>query len=209
MIVAIWMWPRIAAVVAGWGPAPVLATAMLVILSVATESRVMSHLFPFLVVAAIEATADRWTPRRALAFAGLALVWSKLWWRIGYDQPHDAWSWPDQRFTMHQGPWASDATFLAHLGAAAVTAAILVLVLRAPTRRSLHPGRPTHQVAGSHSTQLEHQDSWRAPSIARFAAACGSARSLGLRMTGLARRRRRSLPQSVPAKTGTSRRGTR
>jgi hypothetical protein len=90
----------------------------------------MSHLFPFVVVVAIEATAARWTPRRGLVFAGLAAVWSKLWWKIGYDQPHDAWSWPDQRFTMHHGPWASDQAFLAHLAAAVVSAAVPVIVLR-------------------------------------------------------------------------------
>jgi hypothetical protein len=129
-VVAIGAWPRIAAVVARWGPAAVAMAAMLLILSIATESRVMSHLFVFLVVAAIEATAERWTPRRAIVFAGLAVVWSKLWWRIGYDQPHGAWTWPDQRFTMHHGPWASDEAFLAHLAAALVTAAVLAIALR-------------------------------------------------------------------------------
>jgi hypothetical protein len=130
VLVAIGGWHRVAAVIARWGPAAVAMAAMLVVLSLATESRVMSHLFPFVVVVAIEATAERWTPRRALGFAGLAVVWSKLWWRIGYDRPHDAWSWPDLRFTMHHGPWASDATFLAHLAAALITAAVLVRVLR-------------------------------------------------------------------------------
>ncbi|MEO7730576.1 MAG: hypothetical protein ABIY55_06350, partial [Kofleriaceae bacterium] len=147
VIVAIAAWPRVATVVAGWGPAAVAITGMLALLSIATESRVMSHLFPFLVVVTIEATADRWTRRRALVFAGLALVWSKLWWRIGYDQPHDAWSWPDQRFTMHQGPWASDATFLAHLAAAVVTAAILILVLRARPRGAAVPGHSSQEIA--------------------------------------------------------------
>jgi len=130
VLVAIGAWPRVAAVVARWGPAAVAIAAMLVVLSLATESRVMSHLFVFVVVVAIEATAARWTPRRALVFAGLAAVWSKLWWRIGYAQPHDAWSWPDQRFTMHHGPWASDQAFLAHLAAALVSAVVLVVVLR-------------------------------------------------------------------------------
>jgi hypothetical protein len=134
VIVAIGAWSRVAVVVARWGPAAVGMAAMLLVLSIATESRVMSHLFPFVVVVAIEATAARWTPRRALVFGGLAAVWSKLWWNIGYDQPHDAWGWPDQRFTMHHGPWASDATFLVHFAAALITAAVLAVMLRREPR---------------------------------------------------------------------------
>jgi hypothetical protein len=136
VLVAIGAWPQVAVVVARWGPAAVATAAMLVVLSLATESRVMSHLFPFVVVVAIEATAERWTPRRALVFGGLAAVWSKLWWKIGYDQPHDAWSWPDQRFTMQHGPWAGDPAFLAHLAVAVVSAAVLAVVLRGEPRRS-------------------------------------------------------------------------
>jgi hypothetical protein len=130
VVIAIGAWRRVAAVVSRWGPAAVAMAAMLLVMSIATESRVMSHLFVFAVVVTIEATAERWTPRRALVFAGLAAVWSKLWWKIGYDQPHNAWGWPDQRFTMHHGPWASDEAFLAHLAAAVVSAAVLVAVLR-------------------------------------------------------------------------------
>ncbi|HEU4729432.1 MAG TPA: hypothetical protein VFT22_16135 [Kofleriaceae bacterium] len=147
-LVAIGAWRHVAAVIARWGPAAVVMAAMLVILSIATESRVMSHLFVFAAVCAIEATAERWTPRRAVVFAALAAVWSKLWWKIGYDVPHDARGWPDQRFTMHHGPWASDLTFVLHLAAAVITAAVLAYMLRPPGQRRVSAS-PNRQITAS------------------------------------------------------------
>jgi hypothetical protein len=73
-----------------------------------------------------------WTRARVAVLAVVAIAWSKLWLVIGYDTPHDAFAWPDLRYTMNQGPWASMDTFVAHAIAAVVTGAVLALVIRQP-----------------------------------------------------------------------------
>ena len=130
VIVAILAWRRVATVVAEWGPAAVLAFAMVIMMALSPEGRHLTHLMPFAIVATIQATNARWTPRRTLVFAAAAAVWSKLWLRLGYDTPGDPFTFPDQRYTMHFGEYANDTTFVAHLAAAAVTTLVLATALR-------------------------------------------------------------------------------
>ena len=138
VLVAVGAWRWIARLAASWGPAMSIALAMIVAFSIGTQSRQMIHLMPLLVTMTIAATARWWTMRTTLVFAALCLVWSKLWWKIGYDQPLDALRWPNQRYFMNLGPWASDAAFLAHLAATAMTAvALYALFRRSP--RDHHP----------------------------------------------------------------------
>jgi hypothetical protein len=114
-------WRRIGEIVAGWGPAFVLAFAMLVVFAAGSNSRQWNHLFPFVVAGAIAATNERWTTWRVWAFAGVALLWSKVWLKIGYET-HINWrEFPNQRYFMNHGPYASDTMYLLHLGAAACT----------------------------------------------------------------------------------------
>jgi len=130
VLVAIGAWPRIAATASRWGPTAVLTLGIVVISSVSSDARHLLHVMPFIIVITVTATADWWTPRRALVFAAIYLVWSKVWLKIGYTSVHDSLSWPDMRFFMQHGPWASDTTFLAHLIAAVVTAVGLWLLFR-------------------------------------------------------------------------------
>ena len=130
VLVAIAAWRRIAACAARWGPTAVLALGFAVVSSVSSDARHLLHAMPFLIVIAVTATADWWTPRRALGFALIYLPWSKLWLRIGYTTVHDSLAWPDLRFFMQHGPWATDATFLAHLAGVVITAIALWLLLR-------------------------------------------------------------------------------
>ena len=130
VLVAIAAWPRLAAVLADWGPGAVLAAGMLVVAAVNADGRHLIHLFPLLVAATFTATDGWWTRRRALGFALLGVGWSKLWWHIGYDQVHNSRTWPDLRWFMQQGPWASDETFLWHLGGCVVSALVLVALAR-------------------------------------------------------------------------------
>jgi hypothetical protein len=136
VLLAIGAWSRVASTAARWGPAAVLGLATLVLSSVSSDARHLLQIMPFVTVVTITATASWWTPRRALAFAGIYLVWSKLWLTIGYTAIHNSLTWPDQRFFMHHGPWATDATFLAHLAGVVVTAIVLWLVLRRPVTTS-------------------------------------------------------------------------
>ncbi len=131
VLVAVLAWRRASAVAVEWGPAAAIGAAMIVWFSVASESRQWIHLFPLLVALAIAATRDLWTPRRTLAFAAIALPWSKLWFVIGFDRINGHHEYPDQRYFMHHGPYASDAMYLIHLAAAAVTAIALTFLLRA------------------------------------------------------------------------------
>ncbi|HTR49744.1 MAG TPA: hypothetical protein VMJ10_03490 [Kofleriaceae bacterium] len=122
VIVAIFAWRRIAELAAEWGPAIVLALAMVLAFATGSQARQWIHLFPLLVAVAIAATETRWTRTLAIAFGAACLAWSKLWFHIGWDSVHTWFDSPDQRYYMHLGQWASDASYLWHLGAALVTA---------------------------------------------------------------------------------------
>lgn len=135
VIVAICAWRRIAALAAEWGPVVAVALAMTLVLAAGSQSRQWIHLFPLLVALAIGATEARWTARVTAGFVVLAIAWSKLWFHIGYDQVHHWFEFPDQRYYMHLGPWASDRSYLIHLVAALVTA-IPIAVLTWRGRRA-------------------------------------------------------------------------
>ncbi len=130
VLVAIGAWRDIARIAASFGPGALLALAMIVAFAVGSESRQWLHLFPLLVALTIAGTHEWWTPKRAIAFAVLCLAWSKLWWGIHYDLPTSPFEWPALRYFMQQGPWASDETYLWHLGAVAVTALVLLALRR-------------------------------------------------------------------------------
>jgi hypothetical protein len=154
VVLAIVAWPRVAERVAAHGAVAIAAVALTIALSIDTESRVLAGLWPFVIVAVVDAIA--WTARSAAIVAGLGFAWSKLWWHLGYDRAIDAFAWPNLRYTMHDGPRASDATFLAHGAAAAITGAVLVLALKSTIdsrgdRGYLQGRRPIDQDA-SHSS---------------------------------------------------------
>lgn len=128
VIVAVISWPRACAIAAEWGPGAAIAAGMLVGFSAASESRQWIHLFPFVIVLALAATAELWTTRRAVGFAVLALAWSKSWLRIGFDHVAGWHDQPDQTYFMHIGPYASDRMYAIHGIAAAVTAIVLTTV---------------------------------------------------------------------------------
>jgi hypothetical protein len=130
VIVAMLAWPRVAAVVAEWGPSAVLAFAMAVALAVSPEGRHLTQLMPSVIVATIHATAPRWNLRRVLVLAALAVAWSKVWLKIDYDRAIYQFAFPNQRYFMQFGEYSNDTTFVAHLIAAGVTALVLALVLR-------------------------------------------------------------------------------
>jgi hypothetical protein len=135
IVVALFCWRGVARVTAAWGPSAVIAIAMVVAFAAGSESRQWSHLFPFLVAATIAATHERWTPRRALGFLALAVAWSKIGLTIGYDRHVNWLEFPNQRYFMTQGPYASDTMYVVHLIAAAVTAGIVFWLVRAPVVR--------------------------------------------------------------------------
>jgi len=140
ILVAALYWRQLAAVCARWGPSAVLALAMVLAFAAGSNSRQWNHLLPFLVAAAIAATAPRWTGRTVAVFALLSLIWSKLWLRIGYDV-HDNWlRFPNQRYFMNHGPYANDTMYLAHAIAAALTLVVLAVLLG---RRGPSPSRGT------------------------------------------------------------------
>lgn len=130
MIVAALSWRRIASTAAAWGPAAVLALALALAFAAGGNSRQWNHLVPFVVAATIAVTHTRWTWQRVRAFAVLALVWSKVWLTIGYDRHRNWLEWPNQRYYMNHGPYATDTMYLVHLGAAAVTGALIYVMLR-------------------------------------------------------------------------------
>jgi hypothetical protein len=63
-------------------------------------------------------------------FAAIAVAWSKVWIKLGYDVHIAFWNFPNQRFFMNHGPYASDTMYVVHLCAAVVTAGAVILMLR-------------------------------------------------------------------------------
>lgn len=139
ILLAIAAWPRIAALAARWGSGAVLGLGLIVITCVQADGRHLLHLSPFLIVVTI--SAIRWNWQRAVAVAIVGLGWSKIWWKIGYEQVHKSREWPDLRWFMHHGPWAANDTFAWHLGAAIVSALVLALVFR--RYRVIEPADPS------------------------------------------------------------------
>ncbi len=131
VLVAMICWRRIAAIAAEWGPAAVLALGLALAFAAGSNSRQWNHLLPFVVALTIAATADAWTPRRVIAFAVLALAWSKVWLVIGYDRPLAWHEFPNQRYFMNTGPYAADGPYFVHLVAAVFTLLGLIVLLRA------------------------------------------------------------------------------
>lgn len=123
---ALLVWRRAARVADDWGPAFVIAMAMVVAFFAASNSRQWNHLFPVLVTVTIAATADAWTPSSVGWFAVVAAPWSKVWLRIGYDHNSGWHTFPQDNYFMNHGPYASDLTWAVHLVAAAVTIAAMV-----------------------------------------------------------------------------------
>jgi hypothetical protein len=140
ILVAGFCWRRIARVTAAWGPSAVVAIAMVLAFAAGSQSRQWIHLFPFLTAATIAATHERWTARRALGFLVLAVAWSKLGLTIGYDHHVNWLAFPNQRYFMTQGPYASDTMYLVHLVAASVTAGFVIWIVRAPAAALDRPG---------------------------------------------------------------------
>lgn len=143
MLVAVLRWRRIAALAAAWGPGAALALAMALAFAASSQSRQWVHLVPLVVALAIAATDDVWTARRALAFVALALPWSKLWLVIGYDVHVAHREFPNQRYYMHHGPWASDTTYALHLVVCAMSAAVIYLLLRPASANALTGSTPS------------------------------------------------------------------
>jgi len=130
-LVALLHWRRVAAWAARLGPGAVFALGLLVAFAAGSQSRQWNHLVPLLVIATLVVTNERWTAPRAVGFALLTLAWSKVWLTIGYDRPLKFHEFPNQRYFMNLGPYASDTMYIVHLGAALITAVALVLLLRA------------------------------------------------------------------------------
>jgi len=123
VLVAIMSWPRVARTCASWGPAAVIALGLFVLNAVTTESRTLNHLVPFVIVLVVHSTD--WTRGRALAFAALALAWSKVWVVIDYtDRDHSF------AYMAQQGPWSSDSAYVIQAIAVVVTAGLLIAAWR-------------------------------------------------------------------------------
>ena len=123
VLVAIACWPRVARTAASWGPAAVIALGLFVLNGVTTESRTLNHLIPLVIVLAIQ--SSEWTSGRVLAFAAVALAWSKVWVVIAYSDRDSSFA-----YMMQQGPWSSDSAYLIQAVAVVVTGGLLIAAWR-------------------------------------------------------------------------------
>jgi hypothetical protein len=128
--VAILAWRRVGATVWSWGPAATIGLAMVVVFAAGSNSRQWLHLLPLLVAATIAATDSLWTRNRLFGFAALSLVWSKVWFHLGYDTVLDWHTFPNQRYFMNTGPYAANTPYLVHLIAGVTTTVLLWWMLR-------------------------------------------------------------------------------
>jgi ABC-type Na+ efflux pump permease subunit len=104
----------------------VFALGLFVLNATTTESRTLNHLIPFVIVLVIHSTD--WTRGRVLAFAAVALAWSKVWVLIGYTDRASSFG-----YMMQQGPWSSNSAYLVQSAAVVVTAGLLIAAWRSST----------------------------------------------------------------------------
>ena len=133
IVIAILLWRKVAQTATNWGVASVATLAVVVAFAPGSESRQWIHLFPFLVAVVVASLPTTWTWKRFVVFAVIAIGWSKVWLHLGYDNPGNWLEFPNQKYFMHLGPWASDKMYLAHLVAALATTAVLYFLLANPS----------------------------------------------------------------------------
>ena len=133
IVIAILLWRKIAKTAAKWGGASIVTLAVIVAFAPGSESRQWIHLFPFLVAAVVASLPTVWNWKRFAVFAVFAIGWSKVWLHLGYDNPGNWLEFPNQKYFMHLGPWASDTMYLTHLVAALATTAVFYILLLKPS----------------------------------------------------------------------------
>jgi hypothetical protein len=125
VVVIVLRWPQIACASRTWGlAAPIIWTGV-IFMAVSSETRHLIAALPWIVVFTIDATRELWTHRRLAIFTALTIAWSKVWFVIGYTAHHDSYRFPDQRYMMHLGPWATNGPFIVHAIAAVLSAILL------------------------------------------------------------------------------------
>jgi hypothetical protein len=152
VLLVIQRWRAIADQAARWGLAPSTIWAIVLFVGVTPETRHLIAFLPWMVVFAIDATRDAWNRLSLAVYIVLVVIWSKVWFVIGYEAHHDSFRFPDQRYMMNLGPWSTDGPALVHGTAAVLSAALLWLALR-QGREARSPGEqaePSAHANGFH-----------------------------------------------------------
>lgn len=127
------IWPRALAAARSLGPGPLVALSLIGLQALDTESRRLNanwFLAALCTVLAIQASLV--SSRALIAFASLAVVFSKLWWRWSGPNLFAEANPPGNYYNL-QGPSLSDEAYLIHLAAASVlAAAVWVWTRRVP-----------------------------------------------------------------------------
>jgi hypothetical protein len=127
-------WREVSGRLAGLGPGPALAAGLGIALSLNSQSRWVLVLVPLFVVGAVLAVDEVGISQRGLiVFAGLSLLFSKVWLWIPDLTATNLETWPNQWYFMSFGPWMSPLGY-------AIQGVFVIGALAALWRTSLRNG---------------------------------------------------------------------
>jgi len=117
-------WRQVQARVAEAGLGMVLALGLAVMLSINSESRYLSNLWPMMVPFVAKEWDGRLTSRQLTGLVMAALLFSKVWLIIGAPSSPIP-EYPSQLYFMNQGPWMSAQSYVVQ-GVAVLALALLL-----------------------------------------------------------------------------------
>ncbi len=106
VILGLLLWPRVCRQVNAQGPGLTALFAVVVLLGLHSESRLLTTPFPCFAAMVCAALNDMKLPRRFGSLCVLAgLLLSKIWLSMSGEVPWDPLDYPDLLYWIHQGPW--------------------------------------------------------------------------------------------------------
>jgi hypothetical protein len=126
VILGTFLWPRVGSLIRDHGLGLTSATLLGVLLSLDSESRVLSAVFPFIVPFVVKSIESLdWANAQYWLLAALSVLISKVWLTIGPIADSLPFEMPGQLYYMNFGPWMTPATYLAQASATAAVAWLL------------------------------------------------------------------------------------
>lgn len=113
VIVVVYLWPAICRAALKLGPSMVAALSVATLLSLHSESRLLTTPFPLFIAATMVALKDIALPRGFIALCvcgGVAL--SKAWFSMGGQTPWNPLDYPDLLYWINQGPWMPNIMYV-------------------------------------------------------------------------------------------------
>jgi hypothetical protein len=139
LILTVLLWPGIGRIVHRFGPGLVLLFGGILLLGLTSESRTITAVLPFVVLATVLAADElEWRPWGVGVLTVLALAVSRFWFPLnqGPIDEGPALEFPAQFYFMNFGPWMSGRSYTIFAVVLAAATAVVVLSMRGVRARS-------------------------------------------------------------------------